>query len=97
MILLKENKVFREISVFQRSQKDQEKTMIKPFKNGTRTMKNQDKNIMIFPTPLFRILVSIWEAPGLQNGSQNPPHSFSVPGVLDQPDVNEHVWISNLI
>ena len=71
MILSRKNKVFREISVFQQSQKDQEKTMIKPFKNGTRTMKNQDKKRGAFPTPLFRILVSILEALGLQNGSQN--------------------------
>ena len=59
MILLRKNKVFREISVFQRSQKDQEKTMIKPLKNGPRAMKNQDKKRGAFPTPLFRILVSI--------------------------------------
>ena len=80
MILLGKNKVFREISVFQRSQKDQEKTVIKPFQNDTRTMKNQDKKRSDF----FNSIISHF---GVDLRGPGPPKSavlLAAPGVLDQ-------------
>ena len=49
--------------------------------------KNQCNKRVNFQTRFFWLFVSIWEGPGLQNVRQNPPHSFSVPGVPKQPDV----------